>query len=327
MKILIFEYITAGGFNDQELPDSLAKEGRLMLSSLLDNLSLMPQHQITVVLESRFYDLVGTDYNVIKITPEQDAVEQLALVIPGFDVIWPIAPEFDGILQQLCQAVTTLGKTILTSSASAVAIAGDKYKTYQRLSHYKIATVPTQVFEPGVVQENEFFTGEWMVKPVDGVGCVDSYLLTQADDYLKMQDRMGNYIIQPHIKGDKTSLSCLFKQGKAWLVCVNLQKFNVIDKQYHLTEIVVNHRPVSNAYKIIADNIARAMTDLWGYVGIDLIETAEKTWVLEINPRLTTSFTGIYAALGINIAKSVLELLDGDPTLTPTKNQAITITL
>ncbi|MEQ1622058.1 MAG: ATP-grasp domain-containing protein [Methylococcales bacterium] len=324
MKILIFEYITAGGFNNQEIPDSLAKEGRLMLTSLLEILSLMPQHQVTVVLEPRFYYLAGADYNSIKIAPEQDAVEQFVLAIADFDAIWPIAPEFNGILQLLCQAVTSLDKTILASSASAVAIAGDKYKTYQRLSNSQIATVPTQIFKSDIVQEN---SGEYIVKPVDGVGCVDSYLLTQADDYLKMHDRAGNYIIQPHIKGDKTSLSCLFKQGKAWLVCVNLQKFKVIDKQYHLAQVVVNHRPVTNAYQVIAEDIARAMPDLWGYVGIDLIETTEKILVLEINPRLTTSFTGIYAAMGINIAEAVLQLLVGEPALTPTKNQAITITL
>ena len=37
MKILVFEYITGGGFNKHELPDALANEGRLMLQALLDN--------------------------------------------------------------------------------------------------------------------------------------------------------------------------------------------------------------------------------------------------------------------------------------------------
>lgn len=41
MKILVFEYITGGGFNRQELPASLAREGRLMLLALLDGLAAM----------------------------------------------------------------------------------------------------------------------------------------------------------------------------------------------------------------------------------------------------------------------------------------------
>jgi len=49
--------------------------------------------------------------------------------------------------------------------------------------------------------------------------------------------------------------------------------------------------------------------------------------VLEINPRLTTSFTGLEAALGINIAELVLELQHRPPTIKPThqKTQWITV--
>ena len=37
----------------------------------------------------------------------------------------------------------------------------------------------------------------------------------------------------------------------------------------------------------IGKSIAQAFSELWGYVGIDLIETTEQLFVLEINPRLT----------------------------------------
>ena len=121
--------------------------------------------------------------------------------------------------------------------------------------------------------------------------------------------RKGQYVIQPHLQGKKTSLSCLFKQGSGWLVCANLQQFEFINQQYHLSEIVVNHHPDLGAYQQLVDKIALAFPELWGYVGIDLIETAEQLWVLEINPRLTTSFVGIHAALGINVAETVLQLL------------------
>lgn len=50
-----------------------------------------------------------------------------------------------------------------------------------------------------------------------------------------------------------------------------------------------------------------------------------ETWVLEINPRLTTSFVGIYDALGINIAEAVLQLVHGEPILNPVYNRPITV--
>jgi predicted ATP-grasp superfamily ATP-dependent carboligase len=140
-----------------------------------------------------------------------------------------------------------------------------------------------------------------------------------------MQSRKGQYVIQPHIEGKKTSLSCLFKQGSGWLLCANLQQFDIINQQYHLSKIIVNHDPDSSVYQDLVDNIAHAFPELWGYAGIDLIETPEQRLVLEINPRLTTSFVGINSALGINVAENILQLLEGEPTLKAVCNQPVAI--
>jgi predicted ATP-grasp superfamily ATP-dependent carboligase len=87
----------------------------------------------------------------------------------------------------------------------------------------------------------------------------------------------------------------------------------------------VNHDSDLSVYRDLVDNIAHALPELWGYVGIDLIQTPEQQFVLEINPRLTTSFVGINAALGINVAENILQLLKGKPTLKAVCNQPITI--
>ena len=50
--------------------------------------------------------------------------------------------------------------------------------------------------------------------------------------------------------------------------------------------------------------------------------------ILEINPRLTSSYAGINAALGINVAESVLAMLEHKPpVLNRTKNQQVHITI
>ncbi len=341
VKILVFEYITGGGFNKQALPDSLAVEGRLMLDALLNNLLRLKQLEIWLMLDQRLSDSVGkSGINTVIIKPEHDVDEEFARCVWESDLVWPIAPEFDGILLKLCRTVETLGKLLLNSPASAVAIAGNKYKTYQLLDRHHIAAVPTRMLasfdytqeslaertclEPfGYAQES--LVEGWMVKPIDGAGCADSYVISNRQDFEQMATRTGEYIIQPHLLGAKTSLSCLFGQGRGWLVCANLQRFELINRQYRLTDIVVNHQPDPGRYRSVIDQIAHALPELWGYVGIDLIETAEQCWVLEINPRLTTSFTGIFDALGINIAEAVLQLLDGEPELNPTCNQAVII--
>jgi predicted ATP-grasp superfamily ATP-dependent carboligase len=129
------------------------------------------------------------------------------------------------------------------------------------------------------------------------------------------------------LHGEKTSLSCLFRHGESWLLSVNLQGFTVLDQQYVLQDIIVNDRPVTSAYQQVAAQVAKACPELWGYVGIDLIETPETIWVLEINPRLTSSFAALRSALGINVAELVLQLLHGPPAITVSTDQAITLTL
>jgi predicted ATP-grasp superfamily ATP-dependent carboligase len=348
MKILVFEYITGGGFNKQELPDSLANEGRLMLQALLDNLRSYAENgnesciELLVMLDNRFIGSINTaGFDTVIIKPEQNSHDAFARLVQHCDAIWPIAPEFDGILQALCQTVELLGKRLLTSPASAVALTGNKFKTYQHLKQHHIATVPTRMFTSvGWDSDIQYLAQEldesnsanltckieqWLVKPVDGVGCADSHILTDRKDFEQIHSRKGHYVIQPHLQGKKTSLSCLFKQGIGWLLCANLQQFNIINQQYHLSKIIVNHYCDLSVYQNLVDNVAHALPELWGYVGIDLIETPEQRFVLEINSRLTTSFVGINAALGINVAENILQLLKGKPTLNAIYNQPITI--
>jgi len=316
VKILVFEYITGGGFNKQELPDSLTGEGSLMLNALLDNLIRLNSFEVTIMLDWRLANSI--EVNSVIIRPEHDVTEEFVRLVKQSDLVWPIAPEFDGILQNLCQTVESLGKVLLTSPATAVAIAGNKFKTYELLNRHHITSVPTRMFD------DAYSPGEWMIKPIDGVGCSDSRVITNRLDFEQMVTSEGQYVIQPHLQGVKTSLSCLFKQGRGWLVCANLQRFEFTDQQYHLTGIVVNHYRDLSAYQQLIDEIAAALPELWGYAGIDLIEN-DRTWVLEINPRLTTSFVGIYDALGINIAEAVLQLMHGEPIINPAYNRPVTV--
>ncbi len=328
MRILVFEYITGGGFNNQELPASLASEGLLMLQALLDDLREIMIYgreqpiSIWVMMDERLKDRInplGVEQCII--TQAQNTDDEFVRLMLQCDAVWPIAPESEGILQDLCATVEAAGKRLLTSPARAVQIAGNKFNTYQLLMQYGIATVPTQRYSDfewdGCLQ--------WIVKPIDGVGCGDSYIVSKPEDFKQMSSRTGTYIIQPHLQGKKTSLSCIFKAGKGWLLCVNSQHFEIINQQYRLVNIIVNYDIKSEIYYSLLDKIAEALPELWGYVGIDLIETTEQILVLEINPRLTTSFAGIKSALGINVADNILRLLKDEPAIQFVCNQPITI--
>jgi len=321
-KILIFEYIIGGGLNKSALPNALAREGLLMLQTIIDDLSKL-EHSIEpmIMLDWRVVEKVSChSCSIFIIKSEHDSHQEFVRLISTCDAVWPIAPESDGILQSLCEAVEQTGKVLLTSPAHAVAIAGNKWLTYQCLLQHSIATPHTCL-----LKGFSYDAGEWIIKSVDGVGCEDSYLIDSQDEFAKVTSGINqdNYLIQVHLQGEKISLSCLFKDGHGWLVCANKQQFVVIDKRYHLTEITVNFTSDLSKYQALVQEVAVAMPTLWGYVGIDLIETADQIFVLEINPRLTTSYAGIDQALGVNCVRAALELWSGEPQLQPIHNQPV----
>jgi predicted ATP-grasp superfamily ATP-dependent carboligase len=136
-------------------------------------------------------------------------------------------------------------------------------------------------------------------------------------------------VVQPYQAGLAVSLSVLFKQGKGWLICCNQQQIDLQGQQFTLTACQVNYASAYlDYYSELVSRIAETLPRLWGYIGIDLIETSEfGPLVLEINPRLTSSYIGIHAATGINVAAEVLALLDTEPVLTASRNIEVTVNL
>ena len=65
----------------------------------------------------------------------------------------------------------------------------------------------------------------------------------------------------------------------------------------------------------MAQSVCRAIPGLWGYVGVDLIMTEEGPVVLEVNPRLTTSYVGLSQSIGINLASLMLQLAENPAAL------------
>lgn len=295
-----------------------------MLQALVDDFTKIELVDPLVMLDYCMIERLTHHINSHIIKPEHECQQEFLRLLAECDAVWVVAPESDDVLQNLCQTVEKSGKILLNSSSTAVAVAGNKWLTYQCLQKHCIATVPTQK-----LVDFSYLPGEWVIKLVDGVGCANSHVVVEEQEFDSITESIDKkkYIIQPHMLGEKISLSCLFKNGRGWLVCANRQYFERIDQQYQLTGITVNFTSDTAKYQDIVSNIALAMQGLWGYVGIDLIETAGEILVLEINPRLTTSYVGIYEALGINCARSVLECLAGDPLLKPTRNQAVTIKL
>jgi hypothetical protein len=66
----------------------------------------------------------------------------------------------------------------------------------------------------------------------------------------------------------------------------------------------------------LADRVLAALPDARGYVGVDLVLGRDpggaEDFVVEVNPRLTTSYVGLRAAATSNLAEAMIRVAEGD---------------
>lgn len=248
------------------------------------------------------------------------------------DASWPIAPESGGELERLCDAVLTSGRILLGSRPEAVRLTASKYATLNRLAQHALPVVPA-VPGTAVLAGAPVPPMPWVIKPDDGAGCDETFVVY---DHAELRRRIARapspsrVLVQPYVAGVDGSLSLLVEEGGCTVLARNRQQIGHKADAFYLQGCVVNgldFDPV--AATALAQAIARAIPGLWGYVGVDLLLTPAGPQVLEINPRLTTSYVGLTQSLGVNAAGLVLDLLRpaNERAALPSHGRPVTIAL
>lgn len=149
----------------------------------------------------------------------------------------------------------------------------------------------------------------FVIKPDDGVGCEGIRIIKDAEE-LQTLTQTESWIAQSLLEGESLSLSVLFAHGEARLLSCNRQLIEQTGAGFSLKGCQVNALyDADGRWQSLAGQVAQALPELWGYAGIDLIVSDDGPMILEINPRLTTSYAGLRAATGENPASMVLDLL------------------
>ena len=306
-KIFVCEFITAGGFNHADLPANLVHEGALMRDALLHDLSSLP-YRISTTIDARLTQPKNCE-TCIPIDANDDAWQIWQQQIQQADAVWLIAPETEGLLKRLTQLATLQGKLILGCGLKGIKIASEKLSTYLALIKAGIAPIPTYTIENWPKT-----AGEWVVKPNDGAGCVDTFYFENADtliDWISQNNQAKSSVIQPYQQGVPASISCVIYQGRAQLLSCNKQLVSIENNIFCYTGIQINAmQHLWAEFELLAQKIAETDMDLQGYVGIDVIvKNDHSIVVVEINPRLTTSYAGLNQATAQNPAALIINTL------------------
>jgi predicted ATP-grasp superfamily ATP-dependent carboligase len=307
-RVLVFEFVSGGGLAREPLPPALAREGDLMLRALLSDLAELPGFTLLTTRDPRLPPPPGAQ--VLAPAPGEDLRALYRRALAWAEAAWPIAPETGGVLEELSWITLEQGKVLLGCRPEAVHLAGSKLATVRALEAAGVPAVPTF----GVASELPALPGAWVVKPDDGAGGCDTAVV---DDWRAARERLAaggsRLVAQPWIPGEALSLSLVCRGGRARLLACNRQRVRVEEGRPILAGISVNAVPDSDGqYARLASRIVAAIPGLSGYVGVDLIRTGQGLVVLEVNPRITTSYCGLRRALGVNPAALILGFTD-DP--------------
>jgi predicted ATP-grasp superfamily ATP-dependent carboligase len=287
----------------------LAGEGEMMLTAVVRDLLEIPGVDVVICRDARL--------RVPQLPVEVHWVEDdwrpiWHRCLQSADRVLPIAPETDGVLESLCREAVRAGKPLLNSRADAVAVAASKQRTLESLALQGIAVIQSWRADalPPLPE------GSLVVKPDQGVGCQDAHLVADEQalhEFLKRCADPSSWVVQPYLEGQSASLSLLAGDGCTCLLGRNTQRVVQMDDGFLLLGCEVNGLTDRQDELLeLAQGVSRAIPGLWGYVGVDLIVTEQGPVVLEVNPRLTTSYVGLSRSLGRNAAALLLQLAD-DP--------------
>jgi len=312
--IFVCEFITAGGFNHADLPESLAFEGALMRDALLRDLSHLP-YKISTTIDSRIAP--PNHCHTCTVVEAYDDVWQVwEQAMSVADAVWLIAPETNGLLKRLTELAVSHHKTILGCGLQSIEITASKLATYFALKQAGIDTIPTFIFKNWKKE-----VGVWLAKPDDGAGCDSTVCFESADEmagWLSSYNKAGSHVIQPFQAGTPASISCVMYHGKAQVLSCNKQLIEIKNNQLRCFELSYRGSVANGMceywaeFEMIANKIAQAMPDLAGYVGVDVIVDGDEVIVVEINPRLTTSYVALAQAISKNPAELIINTLTQD---------------
>jgi predicted ATP-grasp superfamily ATP-dependent carboligase len=289
MRVFVYEYTCA--LTADAASESLRAEGRAMLSAALEDFRRVPGVEAVTL-------------------PAGGGREAFCALARSADTTLVIAPEFDGILAERCRWVEEVGGRLLGPSSAAVRLTADKLLTARRL---RAAGVPT----PDCAPFPDPVAFPAVLKPRDGAGSQATFLvrneeeLTFRAEHAAREGWRGELIVQTFAPGMAASVAFLL----GWWHCVPL-----LPTAQHLSDdgrfrYLGGSMPLPVGLRERAVNLARravgAVPELSGYVGVDVV-LGETDQVIEINPRLTTSYVGLRALAETNLAEAMLGVAAGE---------------
>lgn len=302
------------------------------------------------------------ELELVDLSAGEDLWNQWQRVYASCDYTLVVAPECNRILTRLLAWCRRNQIPTCNSSDAFVASASDKLITAKLLQSHGLPHPPTQLLVDADRQwpiaaalpvPDLDWSGEptWVIKPVDGVGC-EGTLRVAANELRRHGGFARHAAVTQH--GQRGELSELEQQRwivQPWLSGQALSRSAIVDRsgRLHWLPVTRQHLRVSDRVTYLGgsvepelaaripgldDLLARAVRALdgapRGWVGVDFLydeaNAEQPVTIIEINPRLTTSFVGLASAGAPDLAATIIAAIDGDSIKLPSQWQPVSFT-
>jgi predicted ATP-grasp superfamily ATP-dependent carboligase len=315
MHVFLYEWVTGGGLVEQpgRLPPSMLAEGSAMISALAADFAALPGVRVTAFRDMRLDDLPLDGCEVVEIESASQRRDQFDRLAAAADWTMVVAPEFDCILRDALRRVRSAKGRMLNADDEFVALASNKHLTAEHLRRCGIPTPCGRLLEADALRLPADFGYPAVLKPVDGAGSQHTLLVDGAAD--EPPPYPWPRRLERYCRGRAASVAALCGPGHIRMLPPCWQRLSEDGRFAYRGGATIAEASVANRADSLAHRALAAMPPARGFVGVDLVlgdDAAETSdYVIEINPRLTTSYVGLRAAVVENLAQAILDAADG----------------
>jgi tyramine---L-glutamate ligase len=296
MRIFLYEQVTAGG---AARDDPLYAEAFAMFTAMRDDLGCLDGAEVLTLPADTGHS--------------EAAFRQLA---EEADYTLVIAPESGGDLERRCRWVHEVSGRLLGPDPDAVALTADKLATCRHLQRHAIATPPTWLVGPDLAVNA--LPWPCVLKPRDGAGSQATFLVRDKGEWANAPTSVSDSVVQPYVRGLPASIAFLIGPSQTVALPAARQVLSQ-DGRFHYEGGEIPLVPsLARRAEELGRQTVTAIPGLCGYVGVDLVlgDKPESDHVIEVNPRLTTSYIGLRALAETNLARAMVQVAQGKPAPT-----------
>ncbi len=321
MRIFVFESLSVGPFGESEAASSpnvsLLREGHAMLNALASDLAAVDGIDVFTLVDDRFAQrFADVPYGVNFASQSAQRGACFDRLVATSDATIVIAPEIAGELAGLCRRVASGGGKLLGPTVDAVELLSDKHRTNEFLQQRGVPVCRGIRLDPGPFDRQSLSTIPLpaVVKPLDGAGSLDVLLLHSADE-LQPSDHARR--LEAFATGVAASVAVLCGPSERCVLPSCSQRLSDDGRFAYLGGETPLDLNLDRRARTLAERAVAALPGLLGYVGVDLIlgidATGANDVVIEINPRLTTSYVGLRRLAESNLAQTLVDISAGRP--------------